>query len=392
MAELGETADPRALVPGDPEAARATARAMVAYAGNLHEAGDGLTRISTPEGWTGEAADAFRRRFALQPPLWQDGGDAFTAASRALDIYAETVDWAQRQAADAVRVFGEAQAVSQQQAASVPVTAGAPPVDAGDAGRARAHELLDRARVQLAAAGDDAARTLDEAASVAANSRTFWDDVGDVLGDIGDAAVDVGRDVVNGAASIGNAALHHPAVVGAMLGGAGLIALGAAGEVGGVALDATGVAAPAGISLNVASAGLIATGAGLAGAGAISVAMNARGDDRVEPAGSGGNPPPLRPAAHRPEVEDPDLQNIVRDLYRGADNPRRAGDGTTADALRTERATGRRVGNREHFRKASQYVRALKRWLRRNPDASLADRGIAQNELNNLLEALGRTS
>lgn len=392
MPELGETVDPRALVPGDPETARATARSMIAYAGDLHEAGDGLARISTPEGWTGEAADAFRGRFALQPPMWQDAGDAFTTASRALDIYAETLDWAQRQATEAVRVFGEAQAVSQQ-AASVPVPAEAAPLDPGEAGRTRARDHLDRARGEVAAAGDEAARALDEAAALAPEARSFWDDVGDVLGDIGDAAVDVGREVVNGVASVGNAALHHPADVAAMLGGAGLMALGGAGEVGGLALDATGVGAPAGISLNVASAGLIVTGAGLAGAGAISVAMNAGGDDHVEPAGSsedGPTRPPVRPPAQQPPTQARPLTNMVNDLYRGARSADRVGDGHTADAALFERASGDLVKDKNHIKKANIYIRGLRNWLRRNPDAAPSDRAIAINEMNRLLHAVGR--
>ncbi|GAA4783827.1 hypothetical protein GCM10023200_16680 [Actinomycetospora chlora] len=353
-------------MPGEPDAARAMARSMSAYAGNLHQAGDGLAAITTPEGWTGEAADAFRQRFAVQPPAWQDAGDAFTTASRALDVYAETLEWAQRQAAEAVRVSGEA--------------------------GPQARDLLNRARGQLVVAGDDAARALDEAAAMAPEQHGVWDGVGAVLGDIGDAAVDVGRNVVNAAASLGNAAVHHPADVAAMFGGAGLMLVGGAGEVGGVALDATGVGAPAGLTLNVASAGLIATGAGIAGAGAISVAMNASGEDRVEPLGSGDRQPhfPQRPSAQQPATANPRLTNIVRRLYRGADSPTRTGDGTTADAIRAERATGDRVGNKLHTRKGNESVRALRNWLRRNPDASPEDRAVATNEMNNLLDALGR--
>jgi uncharacterized protein YukE len=387
MAELGETVDPSALVPGDPEAARAMARSMTAYAGNLHEAGDGLAGVSTPEGWIGEAADAFRRRFALQPPAWQDAGDAFTLASRALDVYAETLDWAQRQAAEAARVFGEAQVVSQQAAAS------AASVDPGEAGRVQARDLLSRARGQLALAGDDAARTLDQAAAMAPDTG-FWHGVGEVLGDVGDAALGAGRDVVNSVASVGNAALHHPADVAAMAGGAGLMLLGGAGELGGAALDATGVGAPAGVAVNVASAGLIVGGAGLMGAGAISVAMAAGGDDHVEPAGSGDNESavgPPRPPAQRPAVEDARLDRVLDALYRGTNSANRTGDGTTADAIRWERASGGTVEGKQHIQKGIENIRALKRWLRQNPHASASDRGVAQNELNNLLEALGRT-
>lgn len=355
MAELGETADPRLLVPGDPEAARAVARSMVAFAGNLTQAGDGLAAITTPEGWCGEAADAFRDRFAMQPPAWRDAGDAFTLASRALDVYAETLEWAQRQAAEAART-------------SEPL-------------------LLDRAREQLAAAGDDAARALDDAAAAAPSSPSVWEDVGDVLGD-------VGREVVNASASLGNAAVNHPADVAAMLGGAGLMLLGGTGAVGGGALTATGAGAPAGVPLSVASAGLVAAGAGVAGAGAISMAINASGDDKVEPLGSGGSAsggPPIRPAAQRPTVEHARLNRILDALYHGANSPTRVGDGTTADAVRWERASGELVGGKPHLQKGIENIRALKRWLRQNPHASPHDRGAAQNELANLLDAFGRT-
>ena len=361
MAELGETADPRLLVPGDPEAARAVARSMIAFAGNLTQAGDGLARITTPEGWSGEAADAFRGRFATLPPAWQDAGNAFTLASRALDIYAETLEWAQRQASEAARVFAEAPMPAQT--------------------------LLTHSREQLAAAGDDAARALDEAAASAPTSRSFWDDVGDVLGD-------VGREAVNAAASLGNAAINNPADVAAMAGGAGLMLLGGTGALGGGALTVTGVGAPAGVPLTVASAGLVATGAGVAGAGAISMAINAAGDDRVEPLGSGGGSggrPPIRPAAQQPTVEGAPLKNILDALYRSSRSPNRVGDGTTADAIRWERASGELVGGKPHSQKGVQNIRALKRWLRQNPHASAHDRGVAQNELSNLLNALGRT-
>ncbi|MFC5137000.1 WXG100 family type VII secretion target [Actinomycetospora rhizophila] len=357
MAELGEIADPLLLVPGDAEAARAIARSMVAFAGDLTQAGDGLARISTPDGWSGEAADAFRERFALQPPAWQDAGAAFTTASRALDIYAETLDWAQRRAVEAVGI--------------------------GEPGRA----VLDDARAQLAAAGDGAARMLDEAAAAAPVSPSFWEDVGDVLGD-------VGRDAVNAMASLGNAAINNLPAVAAMAGGAGLMLLGGTGAVGGGALTVTGAGAPAGVPLTVASAGLVATGAGIAGAGAISMAINASGDDRVEPLGSGGSAgagPPIRPSAQRPTVKNARLNRIVDALYHGANSPTRIGDGTTADAIRWERASGATVGGKMHIQKGIDNIRAIKRWLRQNPHASPQDRGVAQNELANLLDALGRT-
>lgn len=238
-------------------------------------------------------------------------------------------------------------------------------------------------------AGDDASRALDEAAAGAPTSPSFWDDVGDVLGD-------VGRQVVNASASLSNAALHHPADVAAMLGGAGLMLLGGSGALGGGALTATGAGAPAGVPLTIASAGLIVTGAGVAGAGAISMAVNASGDDRVEPLGTGGGSgggPPVRPAAQQPQgITSPRLQTILNGLYKGTTHPRWTGDGTTADAIRWERASGETVQGRQHLQKGVDSIRGLKRWSRQNPNASAYERGVAKNELNNLLDAFGRTS
>ncbi|PKW16871.1 hypothetical protein [Saccharopolyspora spinosa] len=100
-------------------------------------------------------------------------------------------------------------------------------------------------------------------------------------------------------------------------------------------------------------------------------------------------PPPKPPAAVRPSVTDPKLNNIVGPLYRGTAHPDRTGDGTTADAVRHERATNEDVQGRNHEKKARESIRALDRWLRKNPNASEADRQIAQVERDNLRDALG---
>ncbi|MER5392558.1 hypothetical protein [Saccharopolyspora sp. NPDC002686] len=100
-------------------------------------------------------------------------------------------------------------------------------------------------------------------------------------------------------------------------------------------------------------------------------------------------PPPKPPAAVRPSVTDPKLNNIVGPLYRGTVHPDRTGDGTTADAVRHERATNEDVQGKNHEKKARESIRALDRWLRRNPNASEADRQIAQAERDNLRDALG---
>jgi hypothetical protein len=83
------------------------------YGNMLHEAGTGLQRIDTTEGWTGQAADAFRSVFHGQPAKWLEAGDCFHQASRALDSYSSTLEWAQQQAGVAIQEWNEGQAATQ---------------------------------------------------------------------------------------------------------------------------------------------------------------------------------------------------------------------------------------------------------------------------------------
>jgi len=71
---------------------------------------------------------------------------------------------------------------------------------------------------------------------------------------VGDAAAHV----VNGVASLANAAGHHPDAAAQLLAGLLLTEIGATGQVAGVALDLTGVGAVAGVPTHVASAAAIA--------------------------------------------------------------------------------------------------------------------------------------
>lgn len=73
----------------------------------------------------------------------------------------------------------------------------------------------------------------------------------------------------DGVASLAGALVHDPKDTLNVLEGALLTAAGAGGEFGGGLLDATGIGAPVGVSLNVASAGAIAAGGTLATKGAI---------------------------------------------------------------------------------------------------------------------------
>ncbi len=91
----------------------------------------------------------------------------------------------------------------------------------------------------------------------------------------------------------------------------------------------------------------------------------------------------------KPVVDNPKLGNIVNDLYKGTTNPNRVGNGTTADAIRNEIATGQRTAGRFHSQKGLEYERALVNFLRRNPNGSYRDRLTAQSLLDDLRSARG---
>lgn len=93
----------------------------------------------------------------------------------------------------------------------------------------------------------------------------------------------------------------------------------------------------------------------------------------------------MRERMAKPATTDPVLSQAMNEMYRdGA----RVGSGSTAAAVRQERATGGTVGGRTHTQKAEGYVKFLERWLEKNPTASPGDRAAAENVLRDLRNAL----
>ncbi len=175
VAELGETTDPAALVPGDPPGVRAIQETMSRLGAALVGAGDGLRRIETGE-WQGEAADAFRRVFAPIPPQWTGTGEAFLQAADALADYADVLEWAQGEVAVAVQERGTADTLSTQPRA-VDAT------DPGELGRSLAAERLHAARAEVDVAGDRAAPLVARARDLAPPAPSVGQQIGGFLGD-----------------------------------------------------------------------------------------------------------------------------------------------------------------------------------------------------------------
>jgi hypothetical protein len=298
MAELGETDDPRALVPGDAGSITSTAQQLRTRGDALHEAGAGLQRIDTTDGWSGEAADAFRAKFQGQPGKWLEAGDCFHSAADALTDYSTMLAWAQQEAARAITQWNAGQdatrqATAQHQQAEQQAGQTLPFDDPGEQARRAARDILDNARHQLDTAGDTAAGTVGSARDKAPEKPGFWSKVGDFFEDVGAGLANAGGHVVNGLASFGNAMIQHPGETALTAAGAGLMVLGAAGDVGGGLLDITVAGAVVGVPLNVASTGAIVVGGGMVAAGTGDLMMHAAGDDSVNPArtdheGAGG--------------------------------------------------------------------------------------------------------
>lgn len=278
MAELGQTNDPTALIPGDPGTINSTALALRDYGDLLQLAGQGLQRIDTSAGWTGPAADAFRNVFRGQPGKWLQAGDAFHDAATALHSYVDSLEWAQGQAAYAIDLWAS-----------------------GAANHQAAQATLAAARSVLDSAGNTANTVVGRARDMAPPKPGFWSqvgsDVGSFLSGTEHTLENVGEGIVNDAASLGNAALHDPGNLLEAVGGMALTVLSGSGEVGGFVLDATGVGALIGASINALSAAGIATGVGLTGVGIAGILGDAAGPDRVnimhsESSSDGGGQPP----------------------------------------------------------------------------------------------------
>ncbi|MFJ4631060.1 putative T7SS-secreted protein [Streptomyces sp. NPDC088847] len=157
--QLGDTDLPSDLVHGDPKAIRATAKHLTDFFTAFDKVGDGMRKLDSSS-WQGEAADTFREKFAMHPTKWLQAADACDAAGKALSSYAETVEWAQGQAQDAIRLYGPGKKASDAYKADVAKHKDddkkpEPSTDPGAAAVQRAHEILNEARRQR----DEAART-----------------------------------------------------------------------------------------------------------------------------------------------------------------------------------------------------------------------------------------
>ncbi|PWK74622.1 YD repeat-containing protein [Streptomyces sp. CG 926] len=111
--ELGQTDDPKRLVYGSPSKIREQVAHLNDFKKAFESVGNGLKNLTEPDGLKGDAATAFREAVAKEPPRWFKAADAFGKAAEAMGRFAETVEWAQGKAKEALDDYNKALKASQ---------------------------------------------------------------------------------------------------------------------------------------------------------------------------------------------------------------------------------------------------------------------------------------
>lgn len=282
-AALGETRDPKKLIPGSASALVEQANAWAKTAKHAERTANALSKIGTPSGWTGDVAASFETRMKKLPKQWDAYAEACGMASVLLSDYADALTVAQSQAADAIAKWDEGEAATAQAKHAFvlesnrywlqrPSMRGSMPafVDSGASARAEAESILSDARTALRDEGDAASRRLSKVTASAPQVADPWATGAAILLATflvyKQGAEERGADALNGVASFGNALIQHPDVLGELLLGIGGLAGGAAMVGGGIG----GTFASFGFAVPVTGA-LATAGVGVFGAGATAI-------------------------------------------------------------------------------------------------------------------------
>ncbi|WP_179285356.1 putative T7SS-secreted protein [Streptomyces sp. NBS 14/10] len=146
---LDQTEDPKQLVHGSPDKLRATADHLTTFENAFNDVGKGLQGVGPHalDTLKGRSAAAFTRQVSAEPKKWYVAADACGKAAAALREFAETVEWAQKQADDAVRTYRRGRKASEAARAAhrTETSAGHGP---GSADIEAAQDILGEARRQ----------------------------------------------------------------------------------------------------------------------------------------------------------------------------------------------------------------------------------------------------
>ncbi|EPH07262.1 hypothetical protein HMPREF1531_00320 [Propionibacterium sp. oral taxon 192 str. F0372] len=316
MAELGETTDPKQLVPGDPAKCAGLYWDLSAMSTDLETAGRGLSKIDTSAGWAGPAAEAFQKVYEGHPQEWLKAADSFSTSSTEINSYADMLRWAQSKAQQAIdeyqrgndlttqarNKYDEDVKRNKQSGGTNPIP---PFTDPGESVRQAAREDLADARRQLKEAGDKAASVFRAQTEGAPQKPGLLEQIGSGLlnglqtvgAALANGAMQLGAGIINGTLSYLNALAHHPEDVVMMAMGVAGILVSGGGEAGGLALSATGLGAVAGVPVTAASGAGLAASGGLLMAALADAGHHAAGEDAVEAVEPGHVSGPSEPGA-----------------------------------------------------------------------------------------------
>ncbi|WP_369822094.1 putative T7SS-secreted protein [Saccharomonospora sp. CUA-673] len=137
VAQLGQTFDPKALIPGEPEVISSDLSELVDPINVADQIGSTLGTID-PVGWIGDAASSFRSVFSEEPPKWGRAVEAIGKGGEHLADYADVLTCGQGEAQRAIELYHQAQAATRARRPSTTRCAcWAPPSAWGPSARSR---------------------------------------------------------------------------------------------------------------------------------------------------------------------------------------------------------------------------------------------------------------
>lgn len=176
--QLGQTDEADELIHGKPERIQSSVQHLRDFSVAFDKVGSGMRKVDSSR-WRGEGGNTFREKFGVHPSKWLRAADACETAAGALESYALTVTWAQRQAQEAVQLYKEGRRASERavedhnkqvdaynakiRAGQDPGAAPAPFRDPGKEKVQRAREKLAEARNQRNTAASDAEHSIRKA-------------------------------------------------------------------------------------------------------------------------------------------------------------------------------------------------------------------------------------
>ncbi|MGN8026865.1 putative T7SS-secreted protein [Microbacterium sp. 22242] len=284
MLELGQTRDPRDLIPESVSNLRWAAGDWRLRANDALTIRGLLAKLDDEGAWKGQAYDLYLARFERQLLHWQHTADQLTAGADAVSAYVDAAEWAQKQADQAITMWDDAEA--QGAAALVAhsdyvravkarqgmrqVGADVPFQDPSGPAHQAAQELLYDARATLDVYARECITALDAATAAAAMPLTAAEAQDALNTKMSQVFVDVAvvkpfESFLGFLTAASKTLWEHPDILLELLGGAATVVGGAALGIGGGGLTITGAGALAGVPALAGAGALIGAGGAMIG-------------------------------------------------------------------------------------------------------------------------------